>query len=257
MEVNKLEHVQEQVEDPKPETTQEPNNEEKTTGKVLAFLSKFTTKQKVIGAVAILVVYTLIVGVVSANIQKRVLANRIQKSFEESFFVGKDSLNEEKNPVKSDKKEKKNEQQEPKDITVNETVTTDNYEFTLNKVELSYDVKPENPPSYYMHYPAPDGKVYIYVNAMVKNLAKKSIECDEIYSVLADYNGGYEYTGFHVVSDKDGDFTYANIANIDPLETRGVHCLVECPVEVENSTDKPLFITITLKDGAKYKYQIR
>ncbi len=141
-------------------------------------------------------------------------------------------------------------------ITAGQTVSIDSYEFTLNRVELSHDVLPDNPPRFYNHYVAPAGQVYIYVNATIKNTSKTALDCDEIYSVTADYNNGYKYTGFNIANDYDGDFTYANITSVDPLQTLGVHCLIECPEEIEN-TENPLLITINLKDGTKYNYIIR
>ena len=145
---------------------------------------------------------------------------------------------------------------EAKPIALGETVATEHYEFTLNKVELSYDVEPDNPPSYYTHYAAGQGQVYIYVNASVKNTGKHSLECDEIYSVTADYNNGYTYRGFAIASDTDGDFTYANITSVEPLQTLGVHCLIDCPEEVE-TTENPLKLTIKMKDGTEYLYTVR
>jgi len=142
------------------------------------------------------------------------------------------------------------------DITLGQTIAANGFEFTLNRVELSYDVEPDNPPSYYTHYAASQGQVYIYVNATVKNTGKHSLECDNIYSVIADYNHGYTYRGFHIASDSDGDFTYANITNVEPLQTLGVHCLIDCPQEVEAS-ENPLVLTIQMKDGTKYKYTVR
>lgn len=141
-------------------------------------------------------------------------------------------------------------------IALGQTVTTKNCTFTLNRVSLSYDVKPDNPPSYYQHYPASSGQVYIYLNATIKNTQKQSLECDEIYSVEADYNNGYTYTGFNIVTDYDGDFSYANINSVEPLQSMGVHCLVDCPEEVETSSN-PLSLTISFRDGTKYSYKIR
>lgn len=141
-------------------------------------------------------------------------------------------------------------------ITLGQKVITKNCEFTLNRVELSYDVVPDNPPSYYSHYPASTGQVYIYLNATVKNTQKQSLPCDEIYSVEVDYDSGYKYRGFNIANDYDGDFTYANINSVEPLQSLGVHCLVDCPEEVETS-EKPLSLTISFKDGTKYFYKIR
>lgn len=141
-------------------------------------------------------------------------------------------------------------------ISLGEKITTDSFEFTLNKVVLSHNVEPDNPPSYYTYYAASDGQVYIYVNASVKNLTQQNIRCDGVYSVTANYNNGYKYNGFNIVSDTDGDFTYANINSINPLQTMGIHCLVDCPQEVETA-ENPLNLTIKLRDGKEFLYTIR
>lgn len=141
-------------------------------------------------------------------------------------------------------------------IQIGETVETKNYEFTLKKVELSYDVLPDQKSSYYTHYAADAGKVYIYVDVDIKNTGKQNLQCDDIYSVKADYNDGYTYDGFAIVDDSDMGFTYANISSVTPLETLGVPTLIDCPEEVE-TTDNPLYIIITMKDGSRYKYTIR
>ena len=101
------------------------------------------------------------------------------------------------------------------------------------------------------------GKVYIKVDATIKNTSKVGISCDEIYSAKADYNNGFTYSGFCVADDYDGDFTYASITRIDPLETLGVHCLIDCPEEVNTNTSAPLSVTITLNNDEKYVYTIR
>lgn len=151
---------------------------------------------------------------------------------------------------KDDKKDK------VKEIAIGETIATENFEAVLNKVELSYDVVPENPPSYYSHYPADSGQVYVHVDMDIKNLQKQEVRCDEIYTVTVDYNNGFTYKSFAITEDTDGDFTYANITSVTPLQTLGVHALIDCPQEVETSTN-PLFITITFADGSSYKYTIR
>ena len=141
-------------------------------------------------------------------------------------------------------------------LSSGQKIVTDKYEFTLNKVELAYEVRPDNPPSLYQYYPAESGKVYIHVDMDIKNLQKQNMYCDEIFTVTADYNNGYTYKGFETVEDDDGDFTYANITYITPLETKGVHGLVKCPEEVASSINS-LFVIISFTDGREYKYIIR
>ena len=143
------------------------------------------------------------------------------------------------------------------EISLDETITTDDFEFTLNKVKLSYSVKPENTSSaFYSYYEADEGQVYIYVNASVKNLKQRDVSCDEVYDVIANYNNGYTYEGFNIVTDTDGDFSYASITDITPLQTLGIHCLIDCPEEVETS-DNPLTLTIKFRNGEEYLYRVR
>ena len=142
------------------------------------------------------------------------------------------------------------------EIKLGQTVSTEDFDFTLNKVKLSYRVEPDYKPSYYHYYDAPENEIYVHIDADIKNKKKMSVDCDTVYTATVDYNDGYTYDGFHIAEDYDGDFTYANITDIDPLQTLGVHCLVSCPEEVESS-DAPLFVTIKIRGGEEYKYIIR
>lgn len=144
-----------------------------------------------------------------------------------------------------------------KTISIGETVSGNGFDFTLKNVGFTYEAMPENPPTYYSYYEAKAGKIYIKIDANIKNTSKVSLNCDEIYSVTADYNNGYTYTGFAVADDHDGDFTYASITRIDPLETLGIHYLIECPDEVSNNTSSPLVLIISLDGGTQFKYTIR
>ena len=148
-------------------------------------------------------------------------------------------------------------QQEDKVQTVKsgDKIVTDSMEITINRVELTYDVLPDNTSGFYTHYSADTGKVYIAVDASVTNKAKQNLSCDEIGKIVADYNNGYTYRGFIVVKDSNTGFTYANITDIDPLETKGIKWLIECPEEVETSSS-PLFLQFTI-DGGEYKLIIR
>lgn len=141
-------------------------------------------------------------------------------------------------------------------IGIGETIYIEQYEFTLNKVEFTYDVLPDPLPSFYNHYEAESGMVYLHIDADIKNLQKQDLSCDTAYSVKMDYDDGYTYQGGLVPEDADLGFTYANITSIKPLESKGLHCLVLCPEEIETS-DKATYIIITLLDGSEYKYIIR
>lgn len=138
-----------------------------------------------------------------------------------------------------------------------DVISSDKMEVTINRVDFSYDVLPDDISSFYTHYEAEDGEVYIHIDTDVKNLSKKDMNCDEILTVKADYNDGFVYKGFAIVEDTMTGFTYANITSIAPLKTQGVHFLISCPEEVAES-DKPLFIELKLNGTNEiYKYTIR
>ena len=140
-------------------------------------------------------------------------------------------------------------------VNAGDKIITDYMEIKINSVELTYDVLPDDTSGFYTHYAADAGKVYISVDASVTNKAKQNLACDEIGKIVADYNNGYTYRGFVVVKDSNTGFTYANITSIDPLETKGIKWLIECPEEVETSSN-PLFLEFTINSG-KYKLVIR
>lgn len=212
------------------------------------------------GIYALIIVLIIGIGTVKNLDKIHIKTNVIQQTEQEAKNVAEEkseAVHKNETITSAASESKPIPSQEPvQTIALGEKVTTDDFEFTLNKVELSYNVEPANPPSYYTYYAASEGQVYVYVNATVKNLTQQTIRCDEIYSVTANYNNGYTYKGFNIITDTDGDFTYANINSITPLQTMGVHCLIDCPKEVESS-ENPLVLTIKLRGGKELSYTIR
>jgi len=169
----------------------------------------------------------------------------LKKKLGEDVEVSSD-LDDDSKDEKSDKLE---------EIQIGSMITTDRMEITINKIEFSYDVLPDDTSSFYTHYPAGTGKVYIHIDTDIKNIQKQNLECDDIMSVEANYNNGYTYKSSTVPEDSSTGFTYANITTIKPLETLGVRFLVECPQEVEE-TDNSLHLIFKI-DNKEYKYTIR
>lgn len=145
---------------------------------------------------------------------------------------------------------------EVKTINVGETIVTETREITLGHVEFSYDVEPEEKNVVYTHYAAESGKVYIDIAVAVKNIQKQQLKCTEVMSASADYDNGYTYSGSAIVEDATLGFAMAITKNIDPLDTVKMHYLIECPQEVEENTDAPVFVVLTV-EGVKYQYNIR
>ena len=142
-------------------------------------------------------------------------------------------------------------------ISVGDTIVTDGMEITIDNVQLTYEVLPDNKSDFYSYYAADSGEVYIDLDVSVKNLQKQQLNCDEVLSATADYNNGYTYSCFSVVEDSTLGFNYSSITYISPLETMDMRYLFDCPQEVEE-TQNPLFITIRPSDSLdEYKLIIR
>lgn len=142
-------------------------------------------------------------------------------------------------------------------IAIGDTISTDNYDFTLSNVEIIYELKPANTSSVYTSYTASDGKVYIHVDGQYYNKSKKDVCIRDLFTPVAEYDDGYTYDGFVVVDKGDNSFNWVSSYVIcTPLETCHYHGLIECP-EVVGESDAPLFITLTLADGNIYRFDIR
>lgn len=141
-------------------------------------------------------------------------------------------------------------------ISIGETIYTKDYEFTLRNVELTYEVLPPNTSSVYTSYAAESGKVYVHIEADVKNTMQRDIRIDELFESSALYDGKYPYEGFTVVNDGDNRFDWVgNYVAATPLETCTAHGLIECPVEVDTS-GKSVVVTLELGDTT-YEYILR
>ena len=142
-------------------------------------------------------------------------------------------------------------------IRIGETITTKDYTFTLNNVELTYELKPVNTCDWYTSYPAESGKIYIHVDGTYYNTSKRDVCIRDLFVPKANYNDGYRYEGFAVIDDGDTGFDYVgSYIACTPLESCHYHGLIECPEAIESS-NAPLYVTFTLADGVTYKYNIR
>lgn len=148
---------------------------------------------------------------------------------------------------------------EDKDIVIvgiGDTITTENFEYTIENVEFTYEVLPPNTSSVYTSYPAAQGKVYLHMVGKLKNLMKRDIRIDETFSPTGIYGDGYVYDGFVIVDD-DNRFDWGSSYSAGaPLETSGVHVLIEMPDEVENS-DENVLISLKTTDGGTYQLNYR
>ena len=142
-------------------------------------------------------------------------------------------------------------------IELGQKITTDEYEFTLNNIELTYELKPANTSRFYTSYPAEKGKIYIHVDGELYNTSKRDMCIGDLFVPHADFDNGFAYDGFAIIDDGDNGFDYvSSYIACTPLETCHYHGLIECPDKIEDS-DAPLYVTFSLADGKTYRYDIR
>ncbi len=141
-------------------------------------------------------------------------------------------------------------------LKIGEKVTTDECEFYVDYVDITNDVVPPQADSWYSHYEADDGKVFVDLCVAYKNTNSKNIGADDIMSCELIYSDQYEYAGFSMIEkDSRSDFTYSNITSIAPLSTEYIHYLFEVPEEVEKSENE---LILKMNIGVdKYKIIVR
>lgn len=140
-------------------------------------------------------------------------------------------------------------------ISLGETVSTDNFDFTLNKVELTYEVKPENTNGVYSSYQAESGKIYVHIDGSYYNKSNKDVCVRDLFVPSAEYDNNYSYEGFAAVDDGNS-FTWASSYIVcTPLETCHYHGIIECP-EVVGNTDNSLKVKLKIGDTL-YEYTVR
>ncbi len=151
--------------------------------------------------------------------------------------------------------EEKAEEPAAKTIAIGEMVTTTDYEFTLKNVELTYEVLPSDVSSVYSSYVADSGKVYVHVEADIKNIMQRDLRINELFDPSILYDGKYPYTGFVAVDDNNRFDWVGSYVAATPLETCTAHGIIECPVEVDTSGNS---IVVSLEIGeTTYEYVLR
>ena len=143
------------------------------------------------------------------------------------------------------------------EIDVGQTISTKNYDFTLNNVELIYELKPENTRGYYRYYTVENGKIYIHIDGIFYNTSKRDLCIEDLILPKVNYDNGYKYEGFAVIDDGDTGFEWvSSYTACTPLTSCHYHGLIECPELIESS-DASLLISLPMADGITYQYSIR
>lgn len=142
-----------------------------------------------------------------------------------------------------------------KPIAIGEKIETADFDFTLNKVELTYEVTPEDTSSVYSSYEAESGKVFVHVDGSYYNKSKRDACIRDLFVPTANYDNGYIYEGFAAVDNGNKFDWVSSYVICTPLETCHYHGIIECP-EVVATTAAPLKVNFEI-DGTVYEAIIR
>lgn len=134
------------------------------------------------------------------------------------------------------------------------TISDETVEFTVTDVFTTNDLKPPKPDSYYSHFEADAGNLYLVLQCNVKNLMGTDLEYDKIAGVTCTYQGKYNYSSTTVFTEDEGAdlSSYASINSMKPLEKNTVYYLITIPEEAKNG---PLEIQVFVANQF-YKYNI-
>lgn len=124
-------------------------------------------------------------------------------------------------------------------VAVGETVSIEDVcDFAVDYVDITKDVIPPQPSTWYSHYESETGKSYVDLCVAYTNKETGDVGADNVLYGTLLYADKYEYTGFSTIEDDNrGDFTYTNITSIAPLTTEYVHYLFSVPESVQESSD--------------------
>ena len=122
-------------------------------------------------------------------------------------------------------------------VQLNQTVTTDEYEYTLTNCEWSDAVYPPDTASYVYNYvPGESGKHYFIVNGTFKNLAGNSYLLSGQTTVSFQFNDKYQYEGI-VCTATDRSMCVGTFEATDPLEVVNIYICSLVPDEIMETFD--------------------
>lgn len=211
------------------ETTEEPievipgetaSAEENQSNKKDNFFQKIIPiiKSKAFIICSAIVIYTIIVASITVKIDRAIIANQIQKSFQEAFsFDDDNSSNSITNNTKEEEKEpEKNE----KKLNLNQTVTIgDVMELTLESSEWVEEIKPSNTSGVYSYYENKDGEKYFVIKGKAKNIAGENLDIQYANESQILINDTYKANVTIEAEETDGTSFYGDIK---PLQTLNI-----------------------------------
>lgn len=126
-------------------------------------------------------------------------------------------------------------------IAEGETITIDDVcEF---RIDMDLTKNPEH------YHEAEDGKTYMDVSIIYKNLTDEGVWADNIVDGKLIYAGKYEYEGVTRSEEDDGNsLTYTYTRTVEPLQTEYIHYFFRVPEEIQDS-DAAVELKISVCDN--------
>ncbi len=121
-------------------------------------------------------------------------------------------------------------------VKINQTVTTDEYEFTITDCYWSDAVYPPDTSGAYNYYSGESGKHFFIVHARIKNLAGYAYILSHRTTVSFEFNGKYQYAG-NTYTAVDNATKVDQSVPIDPLETVNLYICSLVPDEIMDGFD--------------------
>lgn len=206
-----------------------------TTTKSNYFLKKLIPiiKSKAFLIGMAILIYTIIVALITVKIDRKIVANNIQKSFQEVFNIDNDSSNKIENKVsKGDKKPKK----EAEKLNIGQTITIgDVMELTIESSEWTDEIKPSNTSGFYSYYEDKEGEKYFVIKGKVKNIASEDLDLDYVNQSKIIVNDTYKADVRFEAEESDGTSFYADVK---PLQTLNFVAYASLSDEVYNICEK-------------------
>lgn len=142
------------------------------------------------------------------------------------------------------------EQPTKKAINVGDTISNDNWEITLRRVELTEEALPNDTSGYYWAREAVDGTVLLDLVFDVKVVASKAKSLNDVFGgARVTYAGKYEYEGIEVYyDDDDGHLKNAARVSFDPLQTWQIHYMIYGIPEEAATNEETINVLLLIDD---------
>lgn len=210
---------------------------------------KTKKRNKLIIVVAVVLVYTTLVSLISIGAYKSYIKKEIEESIAAAFSSDDTVMDSSSGDAEKDNKKKEKVSEK---ISVGQSVTVDGmFEIKIEKSEWKEDIKPSNTSGRYFPIEEVEGEKYFIVWAEVKNIS--SVEID-LYNghdngkCSAFINGKYNLEGKVETEETDGTGFYGTIK---PLQKARVAFYVSVPDEMYDSFETAeVYISLVNNESA-------